>query len=309
MKLISQIINDLIDNEKSINGALLKTKVLASRIQNTELIKWVDGELNGYKSKNELPDYRKNIPTYLKGSYLNGNMKYTNQPIPTLGLDKIIQRNLQSAEFQESINVLENLVKDNDSQTLASPLKAELVGLIERNWIEMGNPYLQLMSVNKTISKNAIVEVISKVRSKLLDFMLKIDEQFGSLTEIEDLKNKKEELATIMNNTIINNSGDGSIINAGDNSNINADINISKGNKSQLQRELEKIGVDENDSSELVEIIDTEEPNRLDNTFGENVNSWISKMIGKALDGSWKVGLGAAGALLAEIIKMYYGMA
>ena len=47
MELISQIINDLIDEEKSLNSALLKTKVLASRIQNQNLLDWINNELSG----------------------------------------------------------------------------------------------------------------------------------------------------------------------------------------------------------------------------------------------------------------------
>ncbi|GAA4239620.1 hypothetical protein GCM10022291_34700 [Postechiella marina] len=308
MKLISQIINELIDSEKSINGALLKTKVLASRIQNKELLDWVNGELNGYSSAKYLPEYRKNITSYLKGNYVNGNMKYTNQPIPTIGLDKIFQKNLQSTEFQDSITALENLIDNNDSSTLASPLRAEIVGMIEENWIGMGNPYLQLMNVSKIIAKSAIVEVVSKVRNKLLDFMLKVDEEFGSLTEIKDLKEKQKEISTIMSQTIINTSGDGNVVNTGDKNKISAKIIIEKGNKDALVKHLQESGVSEQDTAELIEIIDTEEPNSENKTFGKKVNDWTKKMIGKAVDGTWNISLGAAGNLLAEAIGKYYGM-
>src|SRR5690554_6738790 len=48
MNLIEEIINDLIDKKTSVTTALLKTKVLAKRIDHIELSKWVDNELNGY---------------------------------------------------------------------------------------------------------------------------------------------------------------------------------------------------------------------------------------------------------------------
>ncbi|MGS2739978.1 AbiTii domain-containing protein [Sinomicrobium sp. M5D2P17] len=307
MKLISQIINELIDSEKSINGALLKTKVLASRIQNNELLNWVNRELNGYSSFKDLPDYRKNITSYLQGNYINGNAKYTNQPIPTIGLDEIFQKKLQSAEFSDSITALENLIENNDSSTLALPLRAEIVGMIETNWRKMGNPYLQLMNVSMIIGKSVIVEVVSKVRNKLLDFMLKIDKEFGSLTEISELKEKKKEISTIMNQTIINTSGDGNVINTGDKNKINIKITIEKGNKNALIEHLQESGISKQDMTELVEIIDTEKPNSKNNTFGKKVNEWIKKMIGKAVDGTWNIGIGTAGNLLAEAIGKYYG--
>lgn len=306
MKLISQIINELIESEKSINGALLKTKVLASRIQNKELLKWVDNELSGYDSKDDLPDYRKNVQTFLKGNYINGNMKFTNQPIPTIGLDAEFQKKLHITEFQESIIALENLIL-NDSPTLGSPLKAEVVGMIGQNWQAMGNPYLQLMNVNKMISINSIVEIISKVRNKLLDFMLKIDEEFGNLTEVSDLKEKKQEITSIMN-TIINNTGDGNVVNTGDKVKISTKIKITKGNKSELESKLIESGISSSDTIELLKIIDAEEPNIEQDKFGVQVNSWTSKMLNKALDGSWNIGIGSAGSLLAELIKGYYGM-
>jgi hypothetical protein len=308
MKLISQIINELIDSEKSINGALLKTKVLASRIQNSELMNWVDGELSGYKSSEDLPDYRKNVPAYLTGNYTNGNMKYTNQPIPTIGMDKILQDKLQFVEFQDSITSLESIITDsNENSSLGTPLRAEIVGLIGHNWIQMGNPYLQLMNVSKTISKNSIVEVVSNVRNKLLDFMLKIDNEFGNLTEISELKEKSNEISTIMSHTIINTSGDGNIINTGNKAKIDAKINITKGDKDKLVKYLQENKVSEEDTIELAEIIDEEKPDFENKIFGEKVNKWTKKMLGKAVDGGWNISLGAAGSILAEAIGKYYG--
>ena len=38
------------------------------------------------------------------------------------------------------------------------------------------------------------------------------------------------------------------------------------------------------------------------------VNNWIKKMMNKSLDGSWQIGIGTAGTLLADAIKGYYGM-
>lgn len=307
MKLISQIINELVDTDKSIIGALLKTKVLASRIQNNQLLNWINGELNGFNSIENLPDYRKNIPTVLKGSYINGQMKYTNQPIPTIGLDWNIQKKLQISEFQESIYSLENLI-ENETTYFTSPQKAEVVSLIEENWINMGNPYLQLINVNKIVAKNTVVEVISKVRNKLLEFMLKIDEEFGNITEITELKEKKNEISTIMSQTIINTSGDGNVVNTGKKAKIDAEIIINKGNKDDLAKHLQENGISEKDTIELINIIDTEKPNKENNTFGEKVNDWTKKMIGKALDGSWNIGIGAAGSLIAEAVGKYYGI-
>ncbi len=307
MKLINDIINELIDTDKSISSPLLKTKVLASRLQNDELFNWVTNELKGYDNSSDLPDYRK-YKGNITGTYINRHMHCKDQPVPTIGLKREFEEVLRSMDFNQSIASLEILKGENKSGTLEHIFPAELTGLIQQNWRKMGNPYLQLINCKKSISVNAVVEILSYVRNNLLDFMLKIDSEFGNITEIEELKTKKDEIATIMNQTIINNSGDGNVVNTGEKANISATININKGSKDELVKHLQDIGLSKTDTAELGEIIDTEEPNFENKTFGHKVNTWTQKMLGKALDGSWNIGIGAAGNLIAEAIKAYYGM-
>lgn len=74
-----------------------------------------------------------------------------------------------------------------------------------------------------------------------------------------------------------------------------------------MQKTLSQNGIEESDIAELIKIIDTEEPNKDKGTFGSQANLWIGKMMDKALDGSWQIGIGAAGNMLAEAIQSYYG--
>lgn len=307
MKLVNDIINELIDTEKSISSPLLKTKVLASRLQNEPLLKWVSNELKGYEGPDELPIYRK-YKGNIVGTFINGNRQYNNQPVPILGLDKEFQDTLTDMKFFDSISSLEKLNQEDGRTMMGYIFPAEVTGLIAENWRNMGNPYLQLINCQRRVAGSVVEEIIASVRNSLLDFMLKIDSEFGNITEIEELKTKKEAIATIMNQTIINNIGDGNVLNTGEKAKISANINIAKGSKDELSRRLHKSGVREEDIAELVEIIDNEEPNFVNNTFGKKVNTWTQKMLGKALDGSWNIGIGAAGNLVAEVVKAYYGM-
>lgn len=218
MNLISQIVNELIDDGNSLNGALLKTKVLASRIKNKELLEWTNSELSGYPNKDSLPEYRKNIGNALKGSFINGNLKYTDHEIPTMSLDKDIEHSLRHKDFLEGINSLEDLIQEKGIITV--PVRAEIMHLIERKWIKMGNPYLNLISCYGIIPKSNIVSIISNVRSKLLDFMLAIETEFGDSVEIQELKTKNKEVTSIMHQTIINNNGNGNSINTGNDSSL-----------------------------------------------------------------------------------------
>lgn len=50
MKLLDTIISELVNVEISLSSPLLKTKILASRLQNKELLEWVNNELKGYSN-------------------------------------------------------------------------------------------------------------------------------------------------------------------------------------------------------------------------------------------------------------------
>src|SRR4051812_13566005 len=87
MKLLSDIINDLVDDTISLQRALLKMKVLASRINNKILLNWVSSELEGYPDQNLLPEYRITVSNMM-GSYINGRAHYKNVAIPVMGLSE-----------------------------------------------------------------------------------------------------------------------------------------------------------------------------------------------------------------------------
>jgi hypothetical protein len=306
MKLISNIINELVDSEKSIASPLLKTKVLASRLKNTELLNWVNSELKGYDFEDDLPDYRKCVGQ-ISGTYINGHYQVNDQPLPTAGLNSKLEEAIRSMDFYQSVETLESLKDENKSGVLEATFPAELAALIEQNIRKMGNPFFQILKARKYTSINMVTQILSIVRSQLLDFMLNLDEQFGSITEIDELKAKNEQITKFFYHTIIN-SGDGNVVNTGDNSKISAAIKIRKGNINDLKEKLAQHEIEQADIDEIATIVETEEPNRDKRTFGSKANAWIQKMIGKALNGTWQISAGAGGTLLAEAIKAFYGM-
>ena len=59
MNILTEIVDLLSDEKNSLASALLKMKVLSSRLNNHELSEWIDKEINGYNNKDMLPEYRK----------------------------------------------------------------------------------------------------------------------------------------------------------------------------------------------------------------------------------------------------------
>ena len=171
----------------------------------------------------------------------------------------------------------------------------------------MGNPYASIISCNKIIPHANLTAILSNVRSKLLDFMLVLEKEFGTITEITDLKTKNKEITNVMNHTIINNSGDGNSINTGDNNIIKNSNNITKNDLESLKKELRQHGIDEEDIIELAEIVKEEDLDE-NNNLGEKSRNWILKILDKSMQGIGKISTGVSANLLATMIKGYYGL-
>ncbi len=301
MKLISDIINDLVDDQLSLSVALNKTKILATRIGNYNLLNWVNNELKGYPDKDSLPNYRKTHGTII-GDFINGRQQVSNYPIPLPQFGDGMDEELREFCLLDSAATLE-LFSKNESPNLVFRFPEGVKNSLEDILRNSNGPYFQLLNIGVTVPIHFASQALSATKDKLLEFMLEIEKEFGLETEISDLKNNNAKINYIMNNTITNN-GDGNIVNTGSHSSITASIDIVKGNKEKLAKTLKDNGVENEDITELLTVIDAEQLEG--DGFGVKVNTWIKKMLSKSLDGTWQVGIGAAGSLLAEVIKAYY---
>ena len=302
MKLIGDIINELMDVKIPLEGALLKTKYLATKIQSVELLTWVNGELNGFENESDLPAYRITNGMFT-GSYMNGQRHYSKMHIPIGHLPNDELDILTRIISLDSISAVEQLMGRKDLK-YSVPAKKKLY--IEQSIRGLGNHYFQITNMHLEMPVPFLTNIISSVRSKLLDFMLKLEEEFGENTELQELRNGNNTITHIMNTTI-NNSGDGAVITSGTENKIKANITVNKGNKEVLKETLKSSHVSNKHVQDLLQIIDDQPATALDQ-YSVPVNNWIKKMFNKAIDGSWQVGIGAAGGILGDAIASYYGL-
>ena len=157
----------------------------------------------------------------------------------------------------------------------------------------------------------AYVAIANTVRSKILGLAMEIGEEFGYNIEIASFNKESEKNnQTIIHymKTEITNTGDGNVVNTGNNANVTANLSISKGDITKLNKALEEQGVEHADIVELNDIIKTETPDFENKRLGEKANNWVLKTFGKALNGLGKIATSASGNLLATFIKQYYGI-
>lgn len=310
MNVLTEIINLLTDNDSSLTNALFKIKVFSMRVRNNSLTTWIDKELNGYQSEDELPNYRK-CGCNLIGNYINGHWKAEKQILATMNLPDFVRENVEQITFYQSLSVLESYLEDDTMKTISISIPAEIIGVITDTYQKMGNPYLTVYSAYKQVHIGAVEQIIVEVRNKTLDLMVKLEQEFGFDIDMQGLMEKKNDvnyvIQNVMNNITINNDGDGNVINTGNDNEITSKITIRKSDFDSLKENLVKHHVDSEDILDLEQII-TEEPNREGKSFGPKVNNWMKRMLDKSLNGTWQVGIASAGALLSEMLKQYYGM-
>lgn len=309
-----EVLKDLMDTDKSLAGPLIKLGQFARLTKNGELLDYVNNELNGYKKFADIPIYRKGRAT-LVVNFQAGY--YTHEEVlPQVLIDPEYRDVFEYVFIKEGIASIENLSSKSNNGGNSSfymPVPVQALGQIQSPAEQyfLTDTQISVVKAKLVGNSNLPLEVPNAIRTKLLDFVTAIAEEFGYNIEIDTFNQTKEINNQTINNfmgTTITNSGDGNVINTGDHNQIENTANVSKGNKQQLQNELKKLGIEEEDISEIVEIVSEEEPNRDKGLLGPKANSWITGILGKSLNGIGKLANGITVELLASLLKQYVGM-
>lgn len=298
MKLIDQIVDILSSKDGSLTDSLLKTKVLLHNLGQTELVVWVNCELNGYSEEQELPGYR-NVQAQVLANLTSISFQANSHPVPIAHLSKEQREGFEIAKMRQSIAVLEKF-SQNPEGSLESPIPLEANAIL-------GNSLAPGVSIQRAWSQievSSIVQILTEVRSRLLDFVLLLKDQLPD--EPSQAEKQSVDTKSLFNNAIL---GDNATIIIGDKNKTDI-INLHlKGNIEALAHELKKCNVPDTDIVELKEAIQQDETKLDPNSkkFGPSVKAWLQTMLHKAVDTSWKIELGMASAVLTDALKHYYG--
>jgi AbiTii len=237
--LLDEIIGLLGDEQASLTGALLKTKILLHQIGKKELVEWVNSELNGYSEGADVPPYRI-VPSTVLANLANMAMRYSSHPIPIGHLKPERQESLEHSTMVQSLAVLEGLVSSSTETSLARNLPMELNAVLGKS---LGNGF-RVERAWCTISTHDIKGIFAQVRSRLLDFLLELKDTIGDTANESDLK---EKTSSVDANSMFNNAvfGPNATILVGHQSSITATQTISGGELAEgvraLVAQLEKL--------------------------------------------------------------------
>ncbi|SHL61472.1 hypothetical protein [Myroides odoratimimus] len=313
--LLQEVIDDLVNTEKSLSAPLMKLNYFGRLINNQELIDYTQNELNGYHDQKKVPNYRKTIGTLFIDMQMYIN-RHSGQ-LPISMLDEPYQDALKYVYVKEGIAAIEKLAREAESGDsngqIMTPLPMEMLHILQtpaRKLYKSGTR-VDVIGARLLGNANIVVEIPNAIRTRLLEFSMSIAEMFGYDIEIESFNKRavtNNKIIIYQMNTTINNSGDGNVINTGNQNQIENKITLYKGDIERLQRELITQGIDENDIIEITEIIQAEQPDLENGRLGEKSNSWISKIINKSLNGIGKIATEVSANLLVTLVKQYYGM-
>jgi hypothetical protein len=302
MKLINEIIEILGADEPNLTHALLKTKILLHKLGNSDLIEWVNNEINGYSEEADIPSYRL-VNAQVLANFANMAYQYTRHPIPLSHLDKEYRESLKTTRLRQSLKVLEEFTA-SDGGSIQSPIPVEANPLLRKGL----DSSFHIQKAWCEIDGSAITQILIEVRSRLLDFILELSEKLGEDLSDKEVKDIGKSLDT---NSMFANAmfGDNTTILVGNHGQQSVDIQIIKNDFESLSESLRGQNVKEPDIHELKAALESDmtSPEVKKKEFGPKVKGWLKNMLSKAVDASWQIEISIASSFLADALKKYYG--
>lgn len=207
----SKILKELASNQTSLDVVLSRLIIIASDIEDIKLQEWALNELNGYSKNENVPEYRQ-LQGELIYSGINGRLMVNKlhldigfldkdfqeivlQPFPVINGISFLLSGLENGEiFSKDMTFLSSQVYKN-SETITGAIQATNIALV--------------------FNKAQIQNIISNVRTKLLQIFLELDKNYGNLDEldvsqqIDDIDSVKQTIHQIIyQDNSITNSGE-----------------------------------------------------------------------------------------------------
>lgn len=220
----------------SIETIMLKAQTIAYILKDEAFKSWVNCEQNGYNVDNKIPSYRK-ISCQVKVDVAQPYGRMVNNYSFPPGMLGEYDDQLFHMCFKNPIAEIErHSVSDGI-------LKTEVIGAMYPKM----NEYIdgEILNARQIISPESLTSIITNVKSKLLSFFLRLNEELAIDLDLTKLENKKT-VSSIINQTFyagVVNTGTGNIdVN---NSNIiggkNNNITISDDLRSDILSLLQEI--------------------------------------------------------------------
>lgn len=256
--IIQELQSESTKQNNSVTELLKKSKIVASKLDLPDFLKWIENELNGYRTENvdELPSYR-----FLKGEPKAWNPYHGWQPL--MFSDVQSQNILSSMPTNQPISELEDLYNNSSAN---SSLQLPYAPKAQNKIAEAVNFKTKFTLM---VGRSSIAGILDAVRNIILDWSIKLEKEgilgTGISFSREDREKAHEPNTIIKINKIANFTG--SIGNISDNSSVNishiSQNEITKIEEiiKQINDNLDGMGLDQENNLEInkqIEIVNKE---------------------------------------------------
>ena len=192
----SQIIIDIIKNNIDVAQALEILDLLLENINDQKIKKWVNAEINGYDSDEELPKYRI-VPANLSGTIKTYTATISNYHIP-ISLEE--ENKLNKHSVRSGINQIIQMAKaENESKTHALCVPLNIIYI---NSIACINGEVTHAELN--LNLYAYTNILGSLKNKILSILKELEKQYGNLDDYYiDFENDSKEKKVVNNITNI----------------------------------------------------------------------------------------------------------
>lgn len=301
MRLLREIAELATSSHEPLSNVLRKCVILNASLKNQTLKEWLQLELNGYNSSENLPDYRV-INVQSKGHF-SGPMgsAINNATLPPIVLPKEFRHWANCSRLTQPIAAYDAVVKAGGQDPLTIPWPPDLVVYVQADFYQ-GYALAQAWQV---LPMSAVISLCDTVRNRVLEFALEIDETLAGYGE--DVKSVPTEEVTRSVTTII--YGDNNVVSGSARDIINsANKNVSKGDWDSLEKVITAVGFGQSDIQALRVALEADSSASETGEMGPQTANWIARALSRVSKGGMKVGLDVASSAMTAAVMSYLGL-
>lgn len=305
MSLSDDLIAACADSTTPLATILRKCLILAAQLKSDDLKSWAAKELEGYESDDEVPAYRV-LGITAKGLFLGGwGAQINDQPLPSSVLEKDHQHWATTAQARQGVAALEALVAKDPAGSARVNWPPDMVAYYQAK-------FFQGYALNRAwqeIPIPAIVEILDTVRTRVLKFVLELQEEIGDIDKVIGNNKKVEEAAPVIQNAFYTIVYGGTAIVGSETGDVDAHTQtvVIEGDFISLVDALHERGIPNHEIAELESAL------QQDAGVGElekkkNVMAWIKKAATKISSATGGVAVDVAKASLTALVSSYLGL-
>ena len=312
MFLLHKIQEAIAQEDVNLGPVLLKLHILASRLGDGILEKWVSYESEGYPDDVTVPSYRIVGITH-EGTFSDpyGNM-IKNHIIPPYFIEELAGEKWLNHQMRDSIVEIDYLLKNHDGRGNIATTASANMALLLGEKIFKG---YSCISVTGIISPNSLVKIRHIVLHRILQLISELEKSvpaastvtFGSFVEKKENSENTQQISQQISQQIINHGPNFTTIASGKANTVNINT-IGKQDTKSLIEYLVSLGIPESGADDFAKIVQAEKPISQDEPFGRDAKKWITENLKKLTTHASGISMDVMKKAITEAVLKFWGL-